>query len=84
MARGDELGADAVGVVEQLAEFQPGVADDARVGRAAGDVLVDEVVDDPVELVLEVEDIEGDVQHLGHAAGIGGVGRAAAAARVAG
>ena len=78
MPAGDELRADTIGIVEQLAEFQPGVADDARVRRAPGRILVDEVVDDPIELLLEVQGVEGDVQHLGHAAGVVGVGRAAA------
>ncbi len=30
---------------------------------------------DPVELVVEVHHVQGDVLHVGHAAGVGGVGR---------
>ena len=79
MPRGDELGPDAVGIVEQLAELEPVVALHARVGRAAAGVFVDEVVDDLPELGLQVQGIKRNVQPVGHAAGVLGVaGRAAA------
>ena len=79
MAGGDLLGADAVGVLGQFAELQPGVADDAGIGRSPGRVLGDEVIDDPRELLLEVQDVEGDAQAVGDASGVVGVGLAAAA-----
>ena len=74
MAGGDELGADAVGVVEQLAELDPVVALHAGIRRAPGRVLVDEVVDDLPELVLQIERVERDAELVGHAAGVVGVG----------
>ena len=78
MAGGYEVGADAVGIVEQPAELQPGVADDARIGRSTGSVLGDEVIDDPREFLLEVDRVERDIEHVGHAAGVGGIGGGAA------
>ena len=79
MTGGDKRGADAVGVVEELAEFEPVVALHARIGRAAASVFVDEVVDDLAEFGLQVEGIERNVQPVGDAAGIFGIaGRAAA------
>ena len=79
MPRGNLPGADAIGVVDQLAEFQPRIADDARVGRTAGGVLGNEVMDNAAEFLLEVDRIERDSQPLGDAAGIGRVACAAAA-----
>ena len=84
MARGHPLGPDAVGILQQLAELQPGVADDARIGRAAGGVFGDEIVDDPAEFLLEIQHVKGYAQPVGHAAGIGRIGRAAAALFTAG
>ena len=79
MARGDELGADAVGVIEQLAELDPVVALHAGIGRAAGRVFVDEVVDDPAELGVEIQRVKRNAQAIGDAAGVGGIGGGAAA-----
>ena len=70
MAGGDELGADAVGIVEQLAELEPVVAHHAGIGRARGRVLGDEIIDDPAELVLKIQRVERNVEPIGHAAGI--------------
>ena len=78
MARGHVVGPDAVGIVEQSAELQPRVADDAGIGRSAGGVLGDEVIDDPVELLLEVDGVERDIELIGHSPGVGGVGGGAA------
>ena len=47
MAGGDGVGADRLRVIPQLAELQPGVADDARVRRAGLQVFVDEVILNP-------------------------------------
>ena len=79
MAGGHVIGPDAVGIVEQAAELQPRIANDAGIGRSAGGVLGDEVSDDPVELLLEVDGVERDVELVGHAPGVGGVGGGAAA-----
>ena len=73
VAGGDEVGVELLAVRPELAELQPVVADDARVGRAAGEVLVGEVVDDAVEVALEVEGVERDVEPVGDAAGVAGV-----------
>ena len=82
--RGHEVGTHAVGIVEQLAELQPVVADHAGVRRAAGRVLGHEVIDDPVELVLKIQGVKRNPQPVGNAPGVVGVGRGAAALLVAG
>ncbi len=74
MARGHGLRPDGVGIVEQLAELQPGIAEDARVGCSPGGVLGDEAIDEPVEIRLEVQHVEGDVEHVGHTLGVRRVG----------
>ena len=79
MARGDPLGPDAVGVLEQFAEFEPRIAHDARVGRAAGRVFGDEIADNLAELLLEVDGVERDSQAIGHPPGVVGIGGRAAA-----
>ncbi len=79
VAGGHEVGLHLPAVGPELAELQPVVADDARVGRAPGQVLVGEVVDDAAEVTLEVEGVEGDVEPVGDAAGVAGVLGAAAA-----
>ena len=79
VAGGDEVGVELLAERPELAELQPVVADDARVRRAAGEVLVGEVVDDPVEVVLEVERVERNVEPIGHAPGVAGVEGGAAA-----
>ena len=76
--RGDLPGADAIGVVDQLAEFQPRIADDARVGRPPGRVLGNKVMDNAAEFLLEIDRIERDSQSLGDASGVGRVACAAA------
>ena len=62
MSRGDPSGAELTGVVVEPSELQPVVASNAWVGRATGVVLVDEVVDDPSEILLEVADVERNVE----------------------
>ena len=84
MPGGHELGLHAVGIVEQPAEFEPGVADDAGIGRASRGVLRHEIVDDPAELVLEIQGIKRNIQPVGHPAGVFGVGGRAAALLVCG
>ena len=79
VAGGDGVGIDLPGEFPQLAELQPVVAHHARVGRAAGQVLVGKVILDPPESVLEIERIKRDVEQVGHAARVGGVGRATTA-----
>src|SRR5207249_3308196 len=80
----DEVGVELLAERPELAELQPGIADDARVGRAAGEVLVGKVIDDAVELGLEVESVERDVEPVSDAAGIAGVDGGATAFLVGG
>jgi hypothetical protein len=84
MTRGNALRSDAVGIVEQLAELEPVVADDAGIRRAGRAIFADEIVDDLAELVGEVQGVKRNVEQFSHAAGIGGVGGAAAALLVVG
>jgi hypothetical protein len=56
-----------------LAELQPVVAAHARIGRPPGVIFADEVVDDPGEILFEIEDVERDSQLPGNAACVGGV-----------
>ena len=79
MTGGHEICSELLPIGPQLAELEPGVANDARVGRAAGEVLVGEVVDDPAEMLLEVEGVERDVEPIRDAAPVARIdGRAAA------
>src|SRR5436305_875130 len=73
MPRRHEIGAKLLAVAPELAELEPGIADNARIGRAALDILVDEVVHDPAEVLLEVERVEGDIEAVRDAAGIAGI-----------
>jgi len=52
MAGRDVFGADGVGVLEELAELEVAVADDARVRGGPAVVLADEVVDDLLARLL--------------------------------
>ena len=79
MAGGHVAGTDGVGVVEEPAKLQPGVAADAGVGRAAAAILGSKVVDDAVEVVGEIERVERDAEPLRHPAGVEGIFHAAAA-----
>src|SRR5436190_12184150 len=69
----DKLRIDLFRIFVQLAELQPVVAAHARIGRAAGVVLGDEVVDDPAEVLLEVADVERDAEFGGYHPRIRGV-----------
>ena len=79
VAGGHELRVDAVGVLKQLAEFQPLITDNARIGSAAAHVFVDEVVDDPAEIRLQIQRIERDIQPIRDAPRVGRIVGAAAA-----
>ena len=79
VAGGHVAGADRIGVVEQPAELEPGVAPHAGVGRPAAAILGGEVVDDPLEVGGEVERIERNAEPVGHPPGVEGVGGTAAA-----
>ncbi len=79
MPGGDVVGVDGPGVGVELAELQPVVAADAGVGRAAGVVFADEVVDDAAEVALEVEHVEGHTKLPRDRAGVGGIVDGAAA-----
>src|SRR6185437_8042994 len=71
MAGGDFIGADLTGGGEELVELDRRVAQAARHGRAAGGVGGGEGAYYVLfEAILEVDDIVGDAQRLGHATGI--------------
>ncbi len=81
VAGGDAVGADLAGGDEQLVELQVVVAERAGDGRASGEILVDEGADDvALEAVLLVDDVVGDAEVLGDAAGVVDVIDGAAAA----
>src|SRR4051812_40508457 len=84
MAAGDVVRADGLGIGSELAELQPVVAANARVGRAAPVVLVDEVVDDAAEVFLEVQHVKGDTEHPRPPPGVVGVEDGTAALLVSG
>jgi hypothetical protein len=79
VAGGHVVRIQLLAVRPELAKLQPVVTDDARIGRAAGQVFVGEVVDDTIEVALEVEGVERDVEPVGHAAGVAGIDGATAA-----
>ena len=65
------LGADGARGLEQLVELEVVVAQRAGDGRAAGEVLVDEGPHDiALEALLLVDDVVGNAQVLGDAAGV--------------
>ena len=76
--RGDGRRPDRVGVVEEPAKLDPRVAPHAGVGRAPTAIVRREGIDDPVEVGRQVERVERDAEPVGHAAGVEGVGGAAA------
>ncbi len=81
VAGADGVEAEREGLVEQRRELDPLVAAHARVRRAAGRVLGDEVVDDvALEALGEVPHVEGDAEHVGRSPGVPGVLDRAAAA----
>ena len=66
VAGGDAVGADLAGGDEELVELEVVVAEGAGDGRASGEVLADEGLDDVgLEAVLLVDDVVGDVELLG-------------------
>ena len=81
VAGGDAVGADLAGGGEELVELEVVVAEGAGDGRAAGEVLADEGLDDVgFEALLLVDEVVGDVELLGYAAGVVDVVDGAAAA----
>ncbi len=83
MSGGDSLGPDLASEVPELAELEPVVAHHAGVGRAAGEVFIGEVIFDPAESILKVQSMKRNIQGIGDAAGIGGIGCAATTLLVA-
>ncbi len=81
MAGRHEVGPDLLAVGPELAELEPDVAHDARIRRPPGHVLVGEIIHDPREVALEVEGVERDIEPVGDALGIHGIGDAAAGLR---
>src|SRR5205814_374333 len=77
MAGGDVVSLHLPAVSPELAELEPAVADDARIRRAAGEILVGEIIDDAIEFALEIERVEWDIQLVGDAPGIAGIDGAA-------
>ena len=61
------MGVHAIGIVEELAEFQPVVTHDARIGSTSVYVLVDEIVDDLTKFGSEINGIKRDIQLIGDA-----------------
>jgi hypothetical protein len=71
VARRDLLGAQAHGVVQEGLELDLGVAQDVRVGRAAGLVFAQELGEDAVFVVGgEVDVFDLDADHVGHRGGV--------------
>jgi len=71
VAGGNELAVHSVGALQQGAPLDVGVAKYARVGRAAGHVFVDKVVDDVVaKFVADIDDEVGETHVDGHFAGV--------------
>ena len=73
-----EVGPCLFTVAPELAELEPDVAHHARVGRSAGDVFSDEVILDPPEFPLEIQGVKRDIEQVGDALGIHGIGDATA------
>ncbi len=84
VARGDEIGADTVGIFEQFAEFKPVVAHHTRIRRAGGSVFGDEVIDDAGKIVAQIQRVKWNLERLRHAACIFRIGSAAASLLVIG
>ena len=81
VAGDEEVGADRAGAREQRRELDVLVALDARVGGLAGEVGLDEVVDDGgAELGGEIDDVVRDAEVGAHGARVLDVARAAAPA----
>src|SRR5581483_5848673 len=81
VAGGDLVGADGARGGEELIELEVVVAEGAGDGCAAGEVLGDEGADDlGLEAVLCVDEIVGDAEVLGDAAGVVDIVNGAAAA----
>jgi hypothetical protein len=81
VAGGDALGADGAGGLEQSIELEVVVAERAGNGRAAVQILVDKGADDILlEALLLVDDVIGNSEVLGDAAGVVDVIERAAAA----
>ena len=85
MASRDPVGAERLCALEEGVEFDEGVAVEARIGRAAVGVLVDELIHDELpEGTLQVECVVRNTEPLRDAAGVANVldGAALAAAGV--
>ena len=80
VAGGDVPGPNCVGALHQLPEFQSIIADHAGVRRSAANVLIGEVVDNPIEALLEIERVKRDSELPGDEACVRSVARAAAPA----
>ena len=85
VAGGDAACADGAGGLEQRVELEVVVAERAGDGRAAVEILVDEGADDILlEALLLVDDVVGNAEVLGDAAGVIDIIQGAAAAGLGG
>ena len=64
VAGGDALGSQLLGEAQEPIELEVAVAGDAGVGGATALVLGDEVADHLLELLFEVQGVEGDIHTL--------------------
>src|SRR5262249_10303758 len=79
MAGRDEVGVELFAVGPKLTELEPGVADNARIGRSALRVLLDEVIHDARKLAFKIESVERNVKPIGDPSSVAGVNSAATA-----
>ena len=61
--------------IDQRAEFQDPIAQNAGIRRSAGQVFPGPMADDATEDRFGVEEKKGDLERLRHAEGVGGVAR---------
>ena len=72
---GKKFGTHAIGVVKQFSELDFVVTHHARIGCAPDGILVNEIVDDPAKLFLEIQSVKRNAQPLGNPPAIFGVRR---------
>ncbi len=66
----DEIGGNLLPERPELAEFEPVVAQHTGVWSAAREVFFREIVDDLLEILFEIQSVEGDSQTISDAAGV--------------
>src|SRR5579871_2427819 len=78
MPGGDEIGLELLAERPEFAEFEPIVANNARIRRSSREILIGEIVDDAVEFLFEVQSIERNVEPIRNAPAIACIDRGAA------